>query len=165
MKALHFRRWACAMFVMGASTMGATQAQTIYRCGTTYSDTPCAQGVKVPTADPRTPAQKSQTDEATARASGLAGQLEKARRADEAAAQERTQAQALAAAQTAKAAPTPQAGEVPEKGAKGVKPKKAAGAAAEKVSKPKLSKPKKPDGFTVKVPAPAKAKAKTQTKP
>jgi hypothetical protein len=45
---------------------------------------------------------------------------------------------------------------VPEKVAKGVKPKKAAGAAAEKVSKPKLSKPKKPDGFTIKVPAPAK---------
>jgi hypothetical protein len=156
MKALHFRRWACAILVTAASTMGATQAQTIYRCGTSYSDTPCAQAVAVPTADPRTPAQKAQTDEATARASGLAGQLEKARRADEAAAQERTQAQALAAAQTAKAAPKPQAGEVPEKVAKGVKPKKAAGAAAEKVSKPKLSKPKKPDGFTIKVPAPAK---------
>jgi hypothetical protein len=156
MKALHFRRWVCAMVASGASAMGAAQNQTIYRCSSTYSDTPCTQGVKVPTADPRTPAQKAQTDEATARASGLAGQLEKARRADEAAAQERTQAQALAAAQTAKAASKPQAGEVPEKVAKGVKPKKAAGAAAEKVSKPKLSKPKKPDGFTIKVPAPAK---------
>ncbi len=156
MKTLHFSRWACAILVTAASMMGATQAQTIYRCGTNYSDTPCAQGVKVPTADPRTPAQKAQTDEATARSASLAGQLEKARRADEAAARERTQAQALAAAQTAKAAPKPQAGEVPEKVAKGVKPKKAAGAAAEKVSKPKLSKPKKPDGFTIKVPAPAK---------
>ena len=163
MKALHFRRWACAILVTGASTMGATQAQTIYRCGNNYSDTPCAQAVAVPTADPRTPAQKAQTDEATARASGLAGQLEKARRADEAAAQERTQAQALAAAQTAKAAPKPQAVEVSEKGSKGVKPKKAAGTSAEKVSKPKLIKPKKPEGFTVKVPAPAKPKA--QTKP
>ena len=91
MKALHFRRWACAILVTGASVMGAAQAQTIYRCGTNYSDTPCAQAVAVPTADPRTPAQKAQTDEATARSASLAGQLEKARRADEAAAQERTQ--------------------------------------------------------------------------
>ena len=156
MKALHFRRWACAILVTAVSTMGAAQAQTIYRCGTNYSDTPCGQGVKVPTADPRTPAQKAQTDEATARATGLAGQLEKARRADEAAAQERTQAQALAGAQTAKAAPKAQAREVPEKVSKGVKPKKVTGAAAEKVKKPKLSKPKKPDGFTIKVPAPVK---------
>ena len=167
MKTLHFRRWACAILVTGASTMGATQAQIIYRCGTNYSDTPCAQAVAVPTADPRTPAQKAQTDEATARSASLAGQLEKARRADEAAAQERAQAQALSAAQAAKAAPKPQADEAPEKAKKGGEHKKAAGAAAEKVSKPKLSKPKKPDGFTVKVPAPAKAKAKakTQTKP
>ncbi len=162
MKALHFRRWACAIFVTGASAMGAAQAQTIYRCGTNYSDTPCAQAVAVPTADPRTPAQKAQTDEATARSASLAGQLEKARRADEAAAQQRAQTQTLAAA---KAAPKPQADEAPEKTKKGGKHKKAAGAAAEKVSKPKLSKPKKPDGFTVKVPAPAKTKAKTQTKP
>jgi len=156
MKVLHFRLWACAIFVTGASAMGATQAQTIYRCGTSYSDTPCAQAVTVPTADPRTPAQKAQTDEATSRSANLAGQLEKARRADEAAAQQRTQAQTLAAAQAAKAAPKPQADEAPEKSKSGGKHKKAAGAAAEKVSKPKLSKPKKPDGFTVKVPAPAK---------
>lgn len=156
MKTLHFRRQACAIFVASACLTGVAPAQTIYRCGTTYSDTPCAQAVAVPTADPRTPAQKAQTDEATTRSANLAGQLEKARRADEAAAQERTQAQALSASPTAKAAPKPQAGELPEKVPKGVKPKKATGAAAEKVSKPKLSTPKKPDGFTIKVPAPAK---------
>ena len=156
MKALHFRRWACAIVAAGSSAMGAAQNQNIYRCGTSYSDTPCAQAVTVPTADPRTPAQKAQTDEATARATGLAGQLEKARRADEADAQQRTQAQTLAAAQAAKVAPKPQADEVQEKVSKGVMPKKAAGAAAEKAKKPKLSKPKKPDGFTIKVPAPAK---------
>jgi len=156
MKALHFRRWACAVFVTSASAMGATQAQTIYRCGTSYSDTPCAQAVTVPTADPRTPAQKAQTDEATSRSANLAGQLEKARRADEAAAQQRAQAQTLAIAQAAKVAPKPQTDGAPVKAKKGGKHKKVAGAAAEKVSKPKLSKPKKPDGFTVKVPAPAK---------
>jgi hypothetical protein len=154
MKALHFRPWACAIFVASASTMGATQAQTIYRCGNNYSDIPCAQAVKVPTADLRTPAQKAQTDEATSRSASLAGQLEKTRRADEADAQQR--AQALAATQAAKTAPKPQADKAPHKAKKGRKHKEAPGAAAEKVSKPSLSKPKKPDGFTVKVPAPAK---------
>jgi len=163
MKALHFRQWACAIFVTAASAMSATQAQTIYRCGTSYSDTPCAQAVAVPTADPRTPAQKTQTDEATARSASLAGQLEKARRADEADAQQRAQTQALTAAQAAKAAPKPQTGEASEKTKKGGENKTAARTAAEKVSKPKLIKPKKSEGFTVKVPAPAKPK--TQTKP
>ena len=156
MKALHFRPWACAIFVASASTMGATQAQTIYRCGNNYSDIPCAQAVKVPTADLRTPAQKAQTDEATSRSASLAGQLEKARRADEADAQQRAQTQALAAAQAAKAVPKPQTSEASKKVKKGGKPNKAVGAFAEKVSKPTLSKPKKPGGFTVKVPAPAK---------
>ncbi len=158
MKALHFRRWACAICVASACTTGGAQTRTIYRCGTTYSDTPCAQAVAVPTADPRTPVQKAQTDEATTRSANLAGQLEKARRADEAAEQQRAQAQALAAAQAAKAAPKPQANEPPEKAKKGGKHKKAAGATEDKVNKPQLTKPKKPDGFTVKVPAPAKPK-------
>ncbi len=158
MKALHFRQWACAIFVTGACAMGAAPAQTIYRCGTNYSDTPCAQAVAVPTADPRTPAQKAQTDEATTRAANLAAQLEKARRADEAAAERRLQAQTQAAAQTAKAAPKPQADAAAEKAKKGGKHKKAAGATEDKVSKPTLTKPKKPDGFTVKVPTPAKPK-------
>ncbi len=162
MKALHFRRWACAIVVMGTSAMGA-QNQTIYRCGTSYSDTPCAQAVTVSTADPRSAEQKAQTDEATHRAAGLAGQMEKTRRADEAAAQQRTASQALAASQAAKAAPKAPLAEVPEKAQKGGKHKVAVGAgtAAEKVRKPALNKPQKPEGFTIKVPAPAKAKAKS----
>ena len=156
MKALHFRRWACAIFVTSASATAAAQNQTVYRCGSTFSDTRCTQGVAVPTADPRTPAQKAQTDEATSRSASLAGQLEKARNADEADAQQRAQAQALAATPAAKTAPKPQADNAPEKAKKGEERKEAAGAAAEKVSKPTMSKPKKPGGFTVKVPAPAK---------
>lgn len=156
MKALHFRRGACAIFVASACLTGAATAQTIYRCGTTYSDTPCAQAIAVPTADPRTPAQKAQTDEATTRSANLAGQLEKARRADEAVADHRLQAPTQAAAQAAKAAPIPQADAASEKAKKGEQHKKTAAVAEEHVSKPKLTKPKKPDGFTVKVPAPAK---------
>ena len=162
MKALHFKRWSCAVFVLAASAAGVTQAQTIYRCGTTYSETPCAQSVTVPTADPRTPAQKAQTDEATTRSANLAGQLEKTRRADEAVAERRLQAQTKAAAQTTKAARKPQADAASEKTKKSGEHKKAAGVAEGKVSKPKLTKPKKPDGFTVKVPAPAKPTTKTK---
>ena len=162
MKALHFSRQACAIFVVSACVMSTVQAQTIYRCGTTYSDTPCARSVTVPTADPRTPAQKAQTDEATTRSASLAGQLEKTRRADEAVAERRLQTQAQAAAQATKAASKPQADAAPEKTKKSGKHKKAVGVADEKVSKSKLTKPKKPDGFTVNVPAPAKPKTKTK---
>lgn len=162
MKALHFRRWVCAIFVLAASAADVTQAQTIYRCGNNYSETPCAQSVAVPTADPRTPAQKAQTDEATARSANLAAQLEKTRRADEAVVERRLQAQTQAAAQAAKAAPRLQAEAASEKTKKSGKHKKAVGVADEKVSKPKLTKPKKPDGFTVNVPAPVKPKTKAK---
>jgi hypothetical protein len=154
MKALHFKRWACAIFVTSACAMGAAQTKTIYRCGTTYSDTPCGQGVTVPTADPRTPAQKAQTQEASARSANLAGQLEKARRADEAAAQKRTQAQALAESRSAKAAAKVKS----EKAKKGDKPPTEASAASAQAKKPKLNKPKQSEGFTALVPAPPKAK-------
>jgi hypothetical protein len=163
MKALHFRRWACAIFVTGASATAAAQNQTVYRCGSTYSDTPCTQGVAVPTADPRTPAQKAQTDEATTRAAGLAGQLEKTRRADETAAAQRAQTPALAVAHIAKARPQTRSGEGRHGANKGVQNKKATGAAVHGVNTLKLSKPKKPDGFTVKVPGPGKPQ--TQPKP
>jgi type II secretory pathway component HofQ len=158
MKALHFGRWACAIFVTSACAMGAAQTKTIYRCGTTYSDTPCGQGVIVPTADPRTAAQKAQTQEASARSASLAGQLEKARRTDEAAALQRTQAQALDQARSAKKATKPQAKKAPKKAAKKAKPTTAVGAASAQVKKPKLNKPKQAEAFTALVPAPPNAK-------
>ena len=142
MKALHFRRWGCAILVTGACAMGAAQTKTIYRCGTTYSDTPCEQAITLPTADPRTPAQKAQTDQANTSAANLAGKLEKARRADEAAAIQRTRAQALAQARSAKAAAKSQAKTASEKAKKSGKRKKTAASTDGELKKPKLSKPK-----------------------
>jgi len=150
MKALHFRRWVCALCVGSAWAVGAAETPTIYRCGTRYSDTPCAQAVAVPTADPRSPAQKAQTDAATSRAAMLAGQLEKARHSDEAAARQ----QALAPA--VKEAPKPSTAGTPDKAHPPKKHKRTAVAAAEKLRRPVLEKPQKPLGFTIKVPAPKK---------
>jgi len=150
MKTLHFRQWACALGVGSACAIAAAQSPTIYRCGSSYSDTPCAQAVAVPTADPRSPAQKAQTEAATARAALLAGQLEKTRHADEAAARQAVHPQAF------KEAPKPASDAVQEKPHPKKKHKNAAVAVAEKLKKPELTKPQKPPGFTVKVPAPTK---------
>ncbi|MEI7515488.1 MAG: hypothetical protein WCK81_08860 [Betaproteobacteria bacterium] len=134
-------------------------AQTVYKCGNNYSDTPCPQAVSVPTSDPRTPAQKTQTDRATTQAATLAAQLEKSRHADEADALRRAQAQAKATAladnMTKKSKPDP----ANTHHKKGKKNKAAPSAAMEQASKPPLNKPKKPQAFTTT------ASARTQPKP
>jgi hypothetical protein len=80
----------------------------------------------------------------------LAGQLEKTRHSDEAAARQ----QALAPA--VKEAPKPLTVGTPDKGHPPKKHKKTAVAATEKLRTPVLEKPQKPLGFTIKVPAPKK---------
>lgn len=55
------------------------QAQTIYRCGNSYSQTPCTGAVVVHADDKRTPDQKAQTDAATMRAARLAQRMERDR--------------------------------------------------------------------------------------
>lgn len=60
-------------------TATPTSAQTVFRCGNSYSQTPCPAGATVDTADPRSAAQKSQTDAATRRDSRAADAMEKAR--------------------------------------------------------------------------------------
>ena len=54
-------------------------AQTLYRCGTEYRDTPCPSGLAVDFRDPRTAAQKSEAQSLTAKEGALAQQMEKAR--------------------------------------------------------------------------------------
>lgn len=91
-----------AIGLSGASVLSLAQNQTVYRCGAIYSDTPCPQSVTISSSDARSKAQKAQTDEATARSTKLADQLEKNRKADEAAAQRLAQMQAQAQAIKAK---------------------------------------------------------------
>ena len=42
-------------------------AQTLYRCGNEYRDTPCPGGKALDTQDPRTPEQRAQTSQASAK--------------------------------------------------------------------------------------------------
>lgn len=59
------------------------QAQNVYKCGGSYSQTPCAGGSTLNIEDARTPAQKQQTDAATRGDAKLAQSLEKDRVAQE----------------------------------------------------------------------------------
>ncbi|MDO8249764.1 MAG: hypothetical protein Q7T78_08640 [Rhodoferax sp.] len=54
-------------------------AQNTYKCGSTYSQLPCAGGVVVDTADQRTSAQKTQADLTTDQNARTADAMEKAR--------------------------------------------------------------------------------------
>lgn len=62
----------------------AATAQTVYRCGNSYSQTPCPNGVALDVADPRTPAQRAEAAAAAARDTQTANALEKTRLAEEA---------------------------------------------------------------------------------
>ena len=58
-------------------------AQTLYRCGNTYSQTPCDHGKTIDVTDSRTAAQQKQAAAATSNRVALAGVLEKERLARE----------------------------------------------------------------------------------
>ena len=66
------------LVVLSVSSSGAG-AQQIYRCGDSYSQTPCPDGVVIDATDGRTKVQKTQADLATERAERTAAALEKAR--------------------------------------------------------------------------------------
>lgn len=95
----------------------ATHAQTVYRCGNSYSQTPCADGKAIPTDDSRTDAQRAAAREGLARDKKLAKELETDRRKEEAqvwarekealAARARLDAQAKAESQKAQAKSKP----------------------------------------------------------
>lgn len=61
-------------------------SQTIYRCGNTYSQTPCPGAALIAADDSRSPAQKAQTDAAAAQAARQADRMERERLAQERAA-------------------------------------------------------------------------------
>lgn len=69
---------ALVLMVLSVSSSGAG-AQQIYRCGDSYSQTPCPDGIVIDATDGRTKAQKTQADLATERAERTAAAMEKAR--------------------------------------------------------------------------------------
>ena len=71
-----------ALLLVGSSV----SAQTVYRCGSNYSQTPCANAVEVQTDDPRSDAQRAAAREGLARDKALVKDLEASRRKDAAAA-------------------------------------------------------------------------------
>ena len=80
MRQYHLRHPAAIIgagfFYLSCLTAGA---QTVYRCGNSYSDAPCAGASVLPINDSRSPAQKAQTDAATVQTRTLAQQMERER--------------------------------------------------------------------------------------
>jgi hypothetical protein len=76
-KPVHF---ATLLLALSACWLPAqAQAQNVYRCGESYGNTPCPGGTVVPTDDPRSAAQRAQTDAATRRDARSAQLLEQER--------------------------------------------------------------------------------------
>lgn len=74
-----------AIFLLATIAFSSgTQAQNTYRCGNSYSQTPCPGGVAIDATDARTQAQKAQTDQASKRDAQIAAAMEKARLQQEA---------------------------------------------------------------------------------
>ncbi|MEI6732962.1 MAG: hypothetical protein WCK94_03285 [Comamonadaceae bacterium] len=71
---------SCAL----AALSSLAAAQVSYKCGNSYSQTPCPDAVVVDKTDQRTNAQKAQADQATQRDTRLANTMEKARLQQEA---------------------------------------------------------------------------------
>ncbi|MDB5873348.1 MAG: hypothetical protein JWQ07_2790, partial [Ramlibacter sp.] len=67
---------SCALFALG---MGSAAAEDVYRCGDSYSQTPCPGCKVVQVEDARSASQRSQTSQAAHRDAKSADAMEKAR--------------------------------------------------------------------------------------
>ncbi len=73
-----------AMCLAAGGWIAPVAAQTVYRCGNSYSQQPCAGGSAVETQDARSATQRAQTSQAAQRDAKAAGVMEKERLKDEA---------------------------------------------------------------------------------
>ncbi len=78
-------------------------AQTVYRCGSSYSQTPCPGGSTVDASDPRTPEQRKAHETSVKNERRSADSLEKTRLKEEAAVQRETERQEQARREADKA--------------------------------------------------------------
>ncbi len=76
-----FKTLIPACLVLLAACTGAA-AQQVYRCGNSYSQTPCAGAVPVQTDDPRTAEQRAAAQQSQSAAKALARDMEATRRKD-----------------------------------------------------------------------------------
>jgi len=118
-------------------------SQKVYKCGSSYSQIPCADSVTVDTADARSKAQKAEADKQTARDAKVADTMEKTRLKEE--------AQALAQNRPAKPSAHKTADKNKEKSAK------AKFDTDEDDKKKPKGKKKEPEFFTAKTAAEKKA--------
>jgi len=143
MKAFFIMPLAIVLVAAQAIFTGAAAQNTAYRCGNSYSQSPCADGRVVDVQDGRTPSQAAQTSVAAGRDARAADAMEKDRL--------RQQAQAA----PAYVAPAPAAATAPP-----ATPATAGMAEARGKKKPRQAgpgKPAKPEQFTAVVPGSAKA--------
>ncbi len=77
-------RWIVALGLIVAA-LGAHAAQPVYRCGSTYSQVPCPGGRMVEATDPISAAQRAEARRVAALERQQAAQMERDRRAQEAA--------------------------------------------------------------------------------
>jgi hypothetical protein len=124
-----FKHLVLPALLLCAAASGAA-AQQVYRCGNSYSQTPCTGAVAVPTDDARTDEQRAAARQALASDKALAKDLETSRRKDEAMALAREKALASSAAVHKK----PEAKKAGEPKAK----KKTAGTRTAKVKEPEF---------------------------
>lgn len=104
---MNLRLVFCLALVLSA---GAVHAQAIYRCGKTYSQTPCPDGGRIVEAtDPRSAAQRAEARRIAAAERRAAAAKERERRAAEKAAQTGNAAPGTLGAATATAASAPAA--------------------------------------------------------
>lgn len=76
---LYFTAIVACVWLSAASA----QAQQVYRCGNSYSQTPCANAETLEVQDARSAQEKRQMDKQTAQASQLAEQMQRERQAQE----------------------------------------------------------------------------------
>jgi hypothetical protein len=74
----------CLALAASLGGSSAAVAQTVFRCGDSYSQQPCPGGKAIEADDPRTAGQRSQTSEAARRDAQAADAMEKARLKEEA---------------------------------------------------------------------------------
>ena len=75
----HRTHAAQLLFVFVSSTFALTAQAAVYRCGTSYQDTPCAGGSAIQAEDPRTPQQQREAARAAQQDAAMADALEKQR--------------------------------------------------------------------------------------
>ena len=69
--------------LLAAAAMSAAQAQTVYRCGNTYSQAPCPHAKRVEVSDERSPAQQAEARRVADDERRVAAEMRRERLADE----------------------------------------------------------------------------------